>query len=64
MKFIKDFYIIAKETYVDDEKIINLDIISEWLEVEKENIKRVFTKHFEENFDYTDKKVSKNRRIK
>lgn len=52
-KFIKDFFIIAKEEYSDNELIIDFDIVSKWLNVRKDNLKTILLNNFEEDFDYT-----------
>ena len=57
--FITDFYIIAKEEYMDDEIIIDFDIICKWLNVLKENLKKILIRDFEEDFDYTIKIIKK-----
>jgi len=57
--FITDFYIIAKEEYMDDEIIINFDILCKWLNVLKENLKKILIRDFEEDFDYTIKIIKK-----
>lgn len=62
-EFINDFFIIAKEEYLDNEIIIDFDIICKWLKVLKENLKKVLVKNFEKDFDYkinTIKKKHKN----
>ena len=58
-KFIKDFFIIAKEEYLDNEIIIDFDIICDWLKVLKENLKKVLIKNFEPEFDYKIHKIKK-----
>jgi hypothetical protein len=35
----KDFFIIAKETYDENEIVINFDIVSEWLNIRKDHFK-------------------------
>jgi len=55
--FAKDFMIIAKEEYLDNEIIINLEIISKWLKSRKSDIKKILIKNFEEKFDYTIEKI-------
>ena len=45
--FAKDFMIIAKEEYLDNEIIINLEIISKWLKSRKSDIKKI--KKFHDN---------------
>jgi phage anti-repressor protein len=57
--FITDFFIIAKEEYTDNEIIINFEIVCKWLNILKENLKKLLIKHFEENFDYTIEKKKK-----
>ena len=52
-KFIKDFYMIAKEKYTDNEFIIDIELIVNWLNIRKDNLKRVLTQNFEEDYDYT-----------
>jgi phage anti-repressor protein len=57
--FIKDFYIIAKEEYTDNEIIIEFESVCKWLNVRKDNLKNKLIANFEENFDYTIKKIKK-----
>jgi phage anti-repressor protein len=57
--FITDFFIIAKEEYSDNEIIIDFNIVAKWLNVNKNDIKKVLVKNFEENFDYTIEKKKK-----
>ena len=61
--FIKDFFIIAKENYLDNEIIINLDIISKWLNTRKDNIKKILIDNFEQHFDFKIKKIRKKHKI-
>ena len=58
-KFVKDFFIIAKEEYTDNEIIINFEIICEWLNVNKSDLKKILVNNFEENFDYIIEKKKK-----
>ncbi len=58
-KFIHDFFIISKEEYNGIDIIINFDIICEWLNVKKENLKRLLINKFDKNFDYTETKKQK-----
>ena len=39
--------------------IINLEVVAKWLDVNKNNIKKVLVKHFDKNFDYTIEKKKK-----
>jgi phage anti-repressor protein len=57
-KFIKDFYAIAKEDYSENEKVINFEVVCDWLNVKKEHLKRILVKNFEKEFDYTLEKIS------
>ena len=57
--FISDFFIIAKEEYLDNEIIIDFDIICKWLKVLKENLKKILIKNFEKDFDYTINTIKK-----
>lgn len=62
-KFIKDFFIIAKEEYTDNEFIINIELISAWLDILKGNLKKILEANFEENYDYTIEKQYIKRKI-
>jgi phage anti-repressor protein len=57
--FITDFFIIAKEEYMDNEIIIDFDVVSKWLNMTKGNLKRLLIDKFEKNFDYVIKKIKK-----
>jgi phage anti-repressor protein len=57
--FIKDFFIVAKEEYEDNEIIIDFEIVCKWLKVFKENLKKILLKNFEELYDYTIEKKQK-----
>jgi phage anti-repressor protein len=57
--FITDFFIIAKEEYLDNEIIINLVIVAKWLDVRKDDIKKILVNNFDEGFDYTIEKKKK-----
>lgn len=50
--FIDDFFNIAKIEYNHNELIINFDIVVKWLDVRKENLKRLLVGNFENNYDY------------
>jgi len=58
-EFISDFFIIAKEEYVDNEIIIDFINVCKWLKVNKSDLKRVLIKNFDEKFDYTITKIKK-----
>lgn len=58
-KFITDFYVIAKEQYNENEIIIDFDIVAEWLETQKGHLKNVLIKNFEKNYDYIEKRTTK-----
>ena len=61
-KFIDDFFNIAKEEYVDNIPSINLNKVSEWLHIRKDNLKKILIAKFEENFDYVISKVKNTNR--
>ena len=50
--FIDDFYSFYDEGYNEYDYVINLDKISNWLEIRKENLKRLLEDNFEEDEDY------------
>jgi len=50
--FITDFFMIAKEEYTDNELIIDLELVCKWLNIRKDNLKKILITNFEENFDY------------
>jgi phage anti-repressor protein len=51
--FIQDFFDISKESCSDDDPSIDFDVVVEWLDVRKDNLKRLLVKNFELNYDYT-----------
>ena len=56
--FIKDFFNISKESYNDNEIIIDFDKVVKWLKVKKFHLKRLLVSKFEENYDYTIEKIN------
>jgi phage anti-repressor protein len=56
--FITDFFNISKEMCVGTDFSINFDIVVKWLNVRKDNLKRVLEHNFELNYDY---KIEKNK---
>lgn len=52
-KFLSDFYFITKETYKENELVVDFDIVIKWLQVRKQHLKRLLINNFEEGFDYT-----------
>jgi len=60
IEFIEDFFIIAKENYLDNEIIINFDIIVKWLETRKDDLKKLLINNFENKYDYIITKKEKN----
>jgi phage anti-repressor protein len=58
-QFIKDFFIIAKEEYSDNEIIIDFNIVCEWLDIRKDNLKIILINNFEKDYDYTIEKKHK-----
>ena len=57
--FIDDFFSINNYTDFSNNFIINLDIVSKWLEVHKGNIKNTLIKSYKKNIDYTIEKIKK-----
>ena len=56
-KFLYDFFNIAGEKYGDNVISINFNIIVKWLEVEKQNLKRILVTNFKKDIDYTEDKI-------
>ena len=54
--FITDFFNTPKETYDETYFSINFDIVVKWLDIRKDNLKRVLDNNFELNYDYKIKK--------
>ncbi len=52
-KFINDFFVIAKEEYDESSIVIDFNVVCEWLNIRKDNLKEIMIHHFEENYDYT-----------
>lgn len=57
--FLKDFFFIAKEDYKETDVVINFTLICNWLDVKKENLKRILVSKFEKDYDYTEEKLTK-----
>jgi phage anti-repressor protein len=62
--FIEDFFGISKETYLDTDFVIDFEIVIKWLNVRKDNLKLVLTKHFELGMDYTLKTIKQNNSVR
>lgn len=63
--FIDDFFYISKETYDDNEFSIDINIVIKWLDVRKDNLKRLLVNNFTQDLDYiidTIKKININSR--
>ena len=58
-KFIKDFYFITSKSYGEKNISIDFDIVAEWLETRKDNLKQILIKNFEKELDYTEEKTTK-----
>lgn len=56
-KFIKDFYVIAKEEYSGSDIVIDFIVVCEWLKTRKDHLKKILVDNFDEDYDYTIKKV-------
>ena len=62
-QFVDDFFSILDDYQNYDNFFINLDKISEWLNIRKDNIKKILIDNFSKNIDYqiTNKKIIKGR---
>ena len=62
-QFIDDFFSILDDYQDYDNFFINLDKISEWLNIRKDNIKKILVDNFSKNIDYelTNKKIIRGR---
>jgi len=56
-KFLHDFFNIAGDKYCDNVISINFNIIVKWLEVEKQNLKRLLVSNFKKDIDYTEEQI-------
>ncbi|AYV77280.1 MAG: hypothetical protein Barrevirus27_7 [Barrevirus sp.] len=50
--FVEDFFDIAKEEYSDNEFEIDFNIVVDWLDVRKDNLKTILVKNFSNKTDY------------
>lgn len=61
-KFIDDFFYISNENYRNNDLVIKFELVYEWLETDKSDLKKVLVKNFSEKIDYTIEKIKvKNR---
>jgi superfamily II DNA or RNA helicase len=51
-KFIDDFYSFYDEGQNENDYVINIEKLSNWLEIKKENLKRLLENNFEKDKDY------------
>lgn len=58
-KFVEDFFFITNKAYDDTKISINFDLVAKWLTTRKSDLKELLVKHFEEDFDYTEQKLTK-----
>ncbi len=56
-KFLYDFFNIAGEKYRDNVISIKFDNIVDWLDVQKNHLKRLLVDNFKKDVDYTEEKV-------
>ena len=56
-KFIDDFFNIAKENYNKNDFMVNFDLVYDWLDTDKSDLKKVLIKNFNKNIDYTLEKI-------
>jgi phage anti-repressor protein len=57
--FIDDFYFITSKSHLDTDIVINFEIVAKWLKTEKGHLKEILIKNFDEEYDYTTKKITK-----
>jgi len=57
-KFIDDFYTFYDEGKNEYDFTINLELVSKWLHIRKDNLKQLLISNFNKNTDYIEKKVS------
>lgn len=62
-KCIHDFLNISKENYNENVLVVDFDIVVEWLETRKDNLKKILIDNFEKNYDYTIEKITKKKDI-
>lgn len=58
--FITDFFRISKETYDIKDFVVKLDIVSKWLKIRKDSLKRTLIANFDVNYDFTINKKNSN----
>lgn len=51
--FISDFYKIAEEKYDDNDIVIDFDVVVKWLNIRKDNLKKILVDNFNVGSDYT-----------
>lgn len=56
-EFIDDFYAITNEDYDNNSLCIDFDIVAAWLNVRKNNLKRILVANFDEKHDYVIEEV-------
>jgi phage anti-repressor protein len=58
-KFIDDFYFITNKSHHDTDIVIEFNLVHKWLSTNKNDLKRVLIKNFDENYDYIETKLTK-----
>jgi phage anti-repressor protein len=61
-KFIDDFLDITKEQSIDNKFNINFDKVCSWLDIRKDNLKKILISKFEDNIDYIIYKIKNTNR--
>jgi len=56
-KFLKDFFNLGGNSYGDTYKNINFDDVVKWLDINKNNLKRLLVSNFKIMDDYTEEKI-------
>lgn len=57
--FVHDFYFITNKSLDETNIVIDFELVVKWLKVDKRDLKKFLIKNFEEDFDYTCKKLTK-----
>ena len=58
-KFIEDFYFMTEKAYNETDISIDFELVHLWLATRKDTLKEVLIRKFEEDYDYTLKKLTK-----
>ena len=62
-KFIDDFFGLCTVETASDEFIVDLDVLSSWLDAQKCHLKETLMRTYKEDIDYTVQKIKKVRLV-